>query len=305
MRQTNVRRAVLCLLAPLPALAVGVLVMRASGVPAALWAQNVAAWAVGTLACVGLWRRTGATSPRWTWADLAAAATLAGLAATLLAPGIDGVHRWVKFGPLRIHAAAVLLPSLLLALGALARLRGWWVSTVVAASVALALWIQPDAAQATAFAAGAVVLLLPGAGGGAPRRIGILALPVLAGLAWLRRDPLAPVPHVEEVVGMAAELGTAWALAAAVSLLLLPAPFFFGARGAAPHAGLALGTYVSVTLLAPLVGSFPVPVMGYGMSPILGYLLAMGVFLRAAAPREEQAPRDAPRPAPPPVTTSA
>jgi hypothetical protein len=40
--------------------------------------------------------------------------------------------------------------------------------------VALALYLQPDAAHATAFAAGAVVLLLPGAGGRLPRLAGLL-----------------------------------------------------------------------------------------------------------------------------------
>ena len=49
---------------------------------------------------------------------------------------------------------------------------------------------------------------------------------------------------------------------------------------------LALGAYVSVTRLAPFVGSFPVPVMGCGISPIVGCLLGVDAFLRTASPRE-------------------
>jgi hypothetical protein len=283
-QRTSPRRAtLLCLLAPLPALLLGVLVMRASGVPAALWGQNAAAWAAGALLCLGV-GRTRSSPSRERWAEVAVVLAGAALAATLVAPGVQGVHRWVKLGPVRLHAAAVLLPLLLAALPALARVRGWWASALVAAGVALALFLQPDAAQATAFAAGAVVLLLPGAGGRLPRLAGLLPLPLLAGLAWLRRDPLAPVPHVEEIVGLAAGLGAGWGVAAVAALALLPVPFLVAGRGGGSRLGLALGAYVAVTCLAPLAGSFPVPVMGYGVSPVLGYLLGAGAFLRGAAP---------------------
>ena len=269
------------LLAPVPALVVGVLTMRMSDVPAAQWGQNLAAWVVGTLLCLFLWR-TRSSPGRQRWFDFAAVLTLAALAATLLAPGVEGVHRWVPLGPVRLHAAAVLLPLLLVALQGLAQARGWWIATAVAAGVALVLLLQPDAAQATAFAAGSLVLLLSLAGRDPLRLACILVLPVLAGLAWLRRDPLAPVPHAEGIVGLAAGLGAGWAAAAVVSLLLLPLPFFLAGRGAGKHAGLALGTYVAITVLAAFVWNFPVPVMGYGVSPIIGYLAGLGILMRAA-----------------------
>lgn len=282
-QRTSPRSAMpLLLLAPVPALLLGVLVMRASGVPAGLWGQNLAAWAAGVLACLALGRAR--TSPaRARWAGVVAVLAVGALAATLIDPGVQGVHRWVKLGPVRLHAAAVLLPLLLAALAALARARGWWAAAGIAAVVALALLLQPDAAQATAFAAGATVLLLPGAGKSPPRLAGLLPLPLLAVLASLRRDPVAPVPHVEGILGLAAGLGAGWGVAAVAALALLPVPFLLAGRGAGSRAGLALGAYVAVTLLAPLAGSFPVPVMGYGVSPVLGYLLGAAGLLRAAA----------------------
>lgn len=270
------------LAAPVPALVVGVLTMRMSDVPPSLWAQNVAAWAVGTVLCVILARpRTSAARP--TWADVAAVLTLAALAATLLAPGVDGVHRWLPLGPVRLHAAAVLLPVSIVALDSLSRVRGWWTSALVAAAAMLALILQPDAAQATAFGAAAVLLLFENAGGRAMRLVCLGVVAALAALPWTRRDPLAPVPYVEEIVGLAADLGTVWVVAAVVSLLLLPLPFFAAARGAVRPVGFALGAYVAITAAAPFFGSFPVPVMGYGMSPIMGYLAGLGLILRAAA----------------------
>ena len=268
------------LLASIPALVVGVLVMRMSDVPPSLWGQNVAAWAVGTVLCVVLARpRTSAARPRW--ADVAAVLTLAALAATLLAPGMDGVHRWLPLGPVRLHAAAVLLPVLIVALDALSRARGWWTSALVAAAAMLALFLQPDAAQATAFGAAVVLLLFKGANGS--MRLACLGVVgALAALTWTRRDPLAPVPYVEEIVELAASLGAGWAAAGVVSLLLLAVPFFAAGRGDARLVGIALGAYVAITAAAPLLGSFPVPVMGYGTSPIIGYLAGLGVCLRAA-----------------------
>ena len=62
------------------------------------------------------------------------------------------MHRWLRVGPVRLHAAALLLPLLLVALERLARVRGWWVAALVAVGVVSALLLQPDAAQATAFA---------------------------------------------------------------------------------------------------------------------------------------------------------
>lgn len=271
------------LLAPVPALVAGVLTMRMSDVPAALWGQNLAAWAVGMLLCLGFWRTRNSVR-RGRWFDFAAVLTFGALAATLLAPGVEGVHRWVPLGPVRLHAAAVLLPLLLVAMQGRLQARGWWICAVVAVGVAVVLLLQPDAAQATAFAAGCLVLLLPAARRDPLRLACILVLPLLAGLTWLRRDPLAPVPHVEGIVGLAAGLGAGWAVAAVASLLVLPLPFLHAGRGAGTHAGLAPGTYVTVTLLAPFLGNFPVPVMGYGVSPIIGYLAGLGVLMRAAPP---------------------
>ena len=269
------------LLASAPALVVGVLVMRAVGEPAFVWGQNLGAWVVGALLCLAF-RLKRSSSPRSRWPDIVAVVTCGALAATLLLPGMDGVHRWVPLGPLRLHAGAVLLPLLIIALERLSQPRGWWPSALLALGVAVLLLLQPDAAQATAFALAAVVVLLPGAGASAGRLACMLALPALASLTWLRRDPLAPVPHVEEIVGLAARLGTGWAVAAVISLLLLPLPFVLAGRGDGRRVGVALGVYVAITVAAAFVGHFPVPVMGYGVSPILGYLAALGILLHSA-----------------------
>jgi hypothetical protein len=229
---------------------------------------------IGILLCFILAR------PRSSDAGLVAVGMLAlgFLAATWLDPGLEGVHRWVMLGPVRLHAGALVLPLVLATVAGLERAGRGRASTLLAVATALVLALQPDAAQATAFVAGSVVLLLPRKPADGRAWIRLVPLLALGVLSWLRGDPLAPVPHVEGIVGLAAELGTGWGVAAAASLLLLPVPFFFAARGPSDgRAGLALGTYVAVTILAAAVGHFPVPVLGQGASPIIGYFAAIGL----------------------------
>jgi hypothetical protein len=209
------------------------------------------------------------------------------LAATWLDPGVQDVHRWLRLGPVSLHAGALVLPVVLATLAGLERAGRTHLSTLLSIATALLLVLQPDAAQATAFAAGAVVLLLPRNRADGYAWIRLVPLLLLAGLSWLRKDPLAPVPHVEGIVGLAMEQGIGWGAAAVASLLLLPVPFF-AARGAGDgRMGLAMGTYVLVTILAPALGHFPVPVLGQGASPIIGYLMAIGLLrgYQASIPR--------------------
>ncbi|WP_325310289.1 hypothetical protein [Longimicrobium sp.] len=274
------RPLLLDMLFALPALAVGILVMRASGVPAMAWGQNLAACAIGILLCFALARPR---SSRRGEAGLVAAGMLAlgFLAATWLDPGMQDIHRWLRLGPVRVHAGALVLPVVLCTLAGLERAGRRHVATLLAIATALLLALQPDAAQATAFAAGAVVLLLPRNRAEKHAWLRIVPLLVLAGLSWLRKDPLAPVPHVEGIVGLAMEQGTGWGAAAVASLLLLPVPFF-AARGRGDgRMALAIGTYVAVTILAPAFAHFPVPVLGQGASPIIGYFVAIGLLRRS------------------------
>lgn len=268
------------LLFPLPALAVGILVMRASGVAATAWGQNLVACLIGILLCLALARPR--SSRRGEAGLLAAGVVALGcLAATWLDPGVQGVHRWLRLGPVRLHPGALVLPVVLATLAGLERAGRRHVATLLAIATALLLALQPDAAQATAFAAGAVVLLLPRKGAEGQGWIRLVPLLALAGLSWLRKDPLAPVRHVEGIVGLAMELGIGWGVAAVASLLLLPVPFF-AARGQGDgRVGLALGTYVALTILAPAVAHFPVPVLGQGASPIIGYFVAIGLLRRS------------------------
>ena len=105
---------------------------------------------------------------------------------------------------------------------------------------------------------------------------GMLLIGVIA--TWRLPDPLAPVPYVEGVFRLAADVSP-WALAAAVLSAVLPvATLAHVARQNRSVGVLAVAVYLAgVFALAPLQVT-PVPLLGFGAGPILGYFLAAGLI---------------------------
>jgi hypothetical protein len=266
--------------ASLAAVAVGALVCALSGVPAALWGRNLAGWLVGALAAAALGRWAGARA----FGVVAVLAPL-GVAASQLDPGQEGVRRWLDLGPLYVNAAMLLLPALAVALAVLAERSAWWWAPALLAQAVLVL--QPDASQAAAVAlALSVVALGPGAGRPPWRwALPLVALP-LAAVAWTRPDPLQPVAEVEEVIQLAAGVSP---LLAGLSVLALAAfaatPALTTRRHPEPavrRAGLALAALLLAWCAAPALGPFPTPLVGIGLSPILGAWLGVGLLAASA-----------------------
>ena len=88
--------------------------------------------------------------------------------------------------------------------------------------------------------------------------------------------PLLPVRQVEGIVGLAAQNGILWRIGAWLGLAVLPLPFLLAGKSAHFPVARALGFYFGLCLLAPLAGAFPVPIMGFGLSPVIGYFIALG-----------------------------
>lgn len=261
----------LTLLAPVPALLLGAAVAGPAHTRA--FVPNALALLLGC-ACVWL-GSLGAPSRRDLRRGGMALAAFAAIAATLAFPGLEGVHRWLPLGPLRLNASAAFLPWLLVGMSASQAgvRRGCTVLALLAQGVH---GLQPDAAQATALAGGTLVLMRPWARGpGRGLRMAVVGL--MGGLAawtWTRADPLAPVAHVERILFLAADRGPVWLGATGAVGALLLGVFLFTARASAPARArlvLAFGTAFALTGLATFLGNFPVPLMGAGAGPVLGW----------------------------------
>jgi len=259
----------------------GAFVAQRSGVSARAFAVNAAAAVVGSGVAVLVGRLPGPALPRASVPCALIALLLT--AATLLFPGFSGAHRWLELGPLRLHASPVLAPWVLLGVGA-ALNRRFAQATALAVGMSALHAVQPDAGQGTAFALAAGAVLARARETPWPKRALACAATLAAGFAaWLRPDDLPAVPHVERIVHLAVELAPGLGLAAvlALALLLLPA-----ARGVARTPGsdegvLASGllVYLTATLAVTVLGNFPVPVMGAGAGPILGWYTATGLLV--------------------------
>ncbi len=255
--------------------AVGCAIAAAHGVGVGSWARNLVAWGVGAAAAWAVARR-----PAVLPAFLVAAA--AALAATLLNAPVEGVHRWIDAGPLHINAAAALLPAATVALAALHDRRWSWLA---AAAILALLVLQPDASQATVFGAGVIVVLASSRAPVAIRAGGIGATVLAVAAAWLRPDPLAPVPEVEDIIGLAwgwSPLAAMAAVALLAATALWPLRIALADRPWSRTAALALAACCAVSALARVLGVFPVPLVGVGMSPVLGFWLGAGALAAVA-----------------------
>ncbi|RYG38108.1 MAG: hypothetical protein EON93_02625 [Burkholderiales bacterium] len=257
----------------LAAVLAGIVVCQLSGIPAAVWLRNLAAWVIGGIAAYFLSRGGSWVFP----AALGLAALLT--ASSFLGPEQMGVHRWISAGPVSLNVAMMTLPAALASLAWLGRTRVWpW---FVALAIIGVLAMQPDRSQAAAFGVGVIWLVLRG-DQKVLTRVAVTAVAALAiAAAWMQPDPLMPVPEVEEILLLAYAVAPALAVVAFASLLLFSvAPGVLMRKGATVgrRAGEVLSVYFLISAAMPFVGAYPVPLVGIGMSPIIGAWLATGVL---------------------------
>jgi hypothetical protein len=257
------------LAAPIPAIAGSILLMHSAKVSALLMLQQM----VIAVICVALVLLTRFKKPSpfstrlqlWILAIVAFAVIAPVLFATQ-----QGPQRWIAIGPLRLYVAPVVLPLGLLCLTAFPNPQGI-IRTLWVLVVALILAAQPDAAQATAFSIAALFALLRTGGSTNAKLLALAGLSVCLGWAWSQPDPLEPVAHVEGVLTLAAGHGL-WAVATAVISIAIPivALVWQGRRPA--YRGLeVIAAYYAVIAGLACTQMTPMPFLGFGAGPILGY----------------------------------
>lgn len=281
------RRQSLFLLASLLAVGCGCWVAHRAGLAPSLWVRNLLAWALGLGAAWFVERAQGVSLQFYLLLGLLA------LLGCFLSPGLAGpslsgevvsavAHRWLGTAPLRLHAASLVLPPLVVLLAAGQRHRLLW-----SPLIAMLLAAQPDASQAWAFAA--AFSLWQGLPAFHPSALfaWLSSFAVLAAAlyATVHEVFLPPVPHVEGIAQLAWQQSPA--LAVTLTLLLfgalaLPACHSLTSvsSGTARRTSLALSVYLLFTALAPLLGPYPVPLAGIAPSPILGAWLGLGMLGR-------------------------
>jgi hypothetical protein len=255
-------------LAVLATAGLGVVVLLDLGAPARVWELNLTAGVVGALVVIGLARVAGPWLRRP--GLFLAVVSLALVAMAMWGPDVEGVRRWAPIGPLSVHVGFVLLPAALAAMSA----ASGPIQAAAAALIGAVLVLQPDAGSATAFTLSVIGLAAWRRARWIILAAGIASLSAV--LAWLRPDPLEPVLFVEGVTTLALAQGPLIGIGA---LLALAAPSgLLAARGLWPVA-----LYWAGAAGASLVAAFPSPILGGGVSPILGYAVTWGLLAGRSA----------------------
>ena len=257
------RLAALCAIA---ATGLGLAWMAAAGAPPRYLAVNGAALLLGLLA-VAVLSRVGDVGRGIVNLMLA----LLLLLTALIGISADGVTRWVPVGGVLLQPSLVLLPILAL------RFAGTRdaLSTLAILAAALALALQPDRAMAGTLAAAMAMLALL-----KPERNVLIALAAAgAGFAatLLRADPSAATPFVDRIFfsSFAVHPLAGLAVAGGAALLLVPAALALFSDPEQRRAHALFGTIWLAVILAALLGNYPTPLVGYGGSAVLGYLISL------------------------------
>lgn len=243
----------------------GVLVMAVAGAPKSYLIVNLAALVIG-LAMLALLQRNRPNAAYAGWLGLAAAAGL--LATALLGTTIDGATRWVRIGVVSLQPSLVLLPLLIMAF---ARVRDSK-TTIAMLVAAVALAIQPDRAMAGALVVGLAALAVSVR----DRQVLLALVAALCSFAvtLMRPDTLPPTPFVEQVYASAFAFSPAAGLALLAGSMLLLLPMLALHRA---DSTVFAAVWLAI-LAAAVIGNYPTPLLGYGGSGILGYLLCLAAL---------------------------
>lgn len=204
--------------------------------------------------------------------------TLIGLAMPLLGDSTEP-ERWIPAGPLRFYVAPLMLPSFIAACSVFMDKDGQYQMMYLAAVLvaALLLAFQPDASQVLGLLVASAVVIVRYRLGTFCFSAIVIPLALVTMWAFSMPDPLAPVPHVEEVFALA--LGHS--LLAGIAVIASAAALIFGLwrQSVSSSPGLsAVAAYYMVLFVCSTAGITPAPLVGYGAGPILGFGLMVGLL---------------------------
>jgi hypothetical protein len=245
----------------------GAAVMAQAGLPLDLWIRNPIAWVVAAI--IGVFM----ASRGWLGFPVIAVPILV-VVLSIWGPAQEGVFRWVGAGPVQLNAAALVLP---LAIAVFTPKRRWLAIPcflIIAGVIAR----QPDISQLAGIVLAGVVLFASAFGlFGA-----IVSALIGAGLVTyclMQPDPLLPVAHVEGIFSLAFGQSLVLGIGMAVSLALAClSPLLLWRSPDLRWKAVALSAYFAVTALAPLLGAYPVPLAGYGLSFVVGWVLGFAAL---------------------------
>ena len=263
------------LLMAAPSIIIGVIAMYTNKVPIAIFGQNIFYLVIGGIISYFILLKKSKVKNNVSTITTTIIVGVILLFLTFISSGIEGVHRWVSVGPIKFYVAVIVLPIIIIDLWKLLQIRDWRFSAAVAIVISILLALQPDASMLTAFAIPMIMLLWNKINNNIFRSCIVVLLSAMIIISWVFLDGLPPVSYVENIVSLVANMGIIWLSLGVISLLILPLPFIFFSPKKYKLLSVSIGMYFIIILISTLFGNFPVPLMGYGVSPIIGYFISI------------------------------
>jgi len=192
------------------------------------------------------------------------------VASSLFGVTVNGATRWVILGGFSLQPSLLFIPVMVVQF---AHSRDSF-STWGLALAGVAMGLQPDRSMAGVL----VVGLMVGAVLRLERRVLIALAVALAGFVatLIRIDVQPAMPFVDQIFFSSFEVHPLAGLAVCGGAVLLLFPAFFGRAGDADtgRARVAFGAIWLAVIIAAALGNYPTPVVGYGGSAIIGYVLS-------------------------------
>ncbi|MBB6250194.1 hypothetical protein [Nitrospirillum iridis] len=267
----------------------GLVYLTMAGAPMRYLGVNAGALLIG-LAMLAMVGGTPWRDRRWSGVMTLAMAILL-LGTALFGDKDQDAARWVRLGPLFIQPSLVLLPVMIVRFAQSPNGR----STLGMVIAAVALALQPDRAMAGMLATGLAVLVMmrPDAPFVTPAfASGVASFAV----TLIRTDTLRPTPYVEKVFYSAFDVHIVAGLLVMTGAALLLVPAIVGKLCDADHQEtyLVFGAVWFTAILSAALGNYPTPIVGYGGSAVIGYVLSLTMLPKTARPRvgAEAVPHD-------------
>ncbi len=256
----------------MPSITLGAIAMFHNKISALIWTQNIACLVIVGLISYFI------VSNKWNikaskYNGIAILIVFLFLLLTLLDSGMNGVHRWISIGIMKFNVSMILLPLSIIVLWRASQTKELWFTLAIALAISILLAIQPDASQLTGFAVPMMILLCSKTNGKISRLFIIGIFSILVILSWVFLDSLPAVTYVEGIISLLNNMGFVWLTLGIISLVILPIPFILFPPRNLTLPSICVGLYFIIILISTIFGNFPVSLMGYGISPIIGYFI--------------------------------
>ncbi|MDQ0464581.1 hypothetical protein QO010_002365 [Caulobacter ginsengisoli] len=257
------RTATLCAVL---ATGLGLAYLVLAGAPGRYVSINIGAMLLG-LVLLGAGCLAERVTRRWSGPLILAGGVLL-LLTSQFGASLDGAQRWIVIHGLVVQPSLLLLP--VMAVGFAGRRDTLSTTGMIVAALALAL--QPDRAMAGALVVSLIVLALVCRA----KTVMIALAAAVTGFtaSLLQADQLPVQPFVEQVflTAFAAHPLAGPAVILGAGLMILPA--LTGSPRTRPTMAVFGAVWLAI-LAATVLGHYPTPVVGYGGSGVIGYLISL------------------------------